>query len=82
MPRWKVSCRRNLNIIQGECARLHDNLSISRLSHGFQAQHETDVQVHAVNLIKLRESGSPFGTSHGCKLQTGSSTTNKVDCHS
>ena len=43
----------------------------------------TAIQVHAINLIELGQgkSGSPFRTSRGCKLSTGSPTTNKADCH-
>ena len=43
----------------------------------------TAIQVHAINLIELGrgKSGSPFRTSRGCKLPTGSPTTNKEDCH-
>ena len=44
---------------------------------------QTAIQVHAINLIELGQgkSGSPFRTSHGCKLPTGSPTTNKAECH-
>ena len=44
---------------------------------------QTAIQVHAINLIELGQgkSGSPFQTSRGCKLWTGSPTTNKADCH-
>ena len=43
----------------------------------------TAIQVHAINLIELGQgkSGSQFRTSRKCKLQTGSPTTNKADCH-
>ena len=32
------------------------------------------------SLLGLKKSGSPFRTSHDCKLPTGS-LTNKADCH-
>ena len=36
---------------------------------------------HQPNQVRLGESDSPFRTSRGCKLPTGSPTTNKADCH-
>ena len=33
------------------------------------------------NWSRLGESGSPFWTSYGCKLQAGSPATNEADCH-
>ena len=48
-----------------------------------ETQHETVIEVHTANSIKIRvgESGCPFPTSHEYELHNRSPVTRNLDCH-